>query len=175
MVTFKKFKYIIFSLLAIAVIASATAFSVSYAKWVSPANDSLGANLSTGVWDNPPSTDYTCQFDYGYIIIKSNGAVEHVELEKVKTGSVNKTNNYIIVDYLDEENDIIDGNYILFHIEIAESSNIKIFLGDRNNEIKYSTKGGSVTVDKETGNYVLKSGGTYSGYISMTDGVIAFN
>lgn len=53
MVTFKKFKYVIFSLLAIAVIASATAFSVSYAKWVSPANDSLGANLSTGEWDKP--------------------------------------------------------------------------------------------------------------------------
>lgn len=56
MVTFKKFKYVIFSLLAIAVIASATAFSVSYAKWAAPTTDSVNANLSTGNWNNKPTS-----------------------------------------------------------------------------------------------------------------------
>lgn len=64
MVTFKKFKYVIFSLLALAVIASATAFSVSYAKWVSPTTDSVNANLSTGEWGN--STVSTT--DYGVVV-----------------------------------------------------------------------------------------------------------
>lgn len=54
MVTFKKFKYVIFSLLALAVIASAAASSVSYAKWAGGSNNTqLDAGLSTGEWDKP--------------------------------------------------------------------------------------------------------------------------
>lgn len=80
MVTFKKFKYVIFSLLALAVIASAAASSVSYAKWAGGSNNTqLDAGLSTGEWDNKPS-GLDIDADTGVAYIDSNGEVHTISM-----------------------------------------------------------------------------------------------
>lgn len=46
-----KIKYIVIVMVALAVITSVTAFSVSYAKWTG-GTDSIYADMGTGIWDN---------------------------------------------------------------------------------------------------------------------------
>lgn len=46
-----KIKYIVIVMVALAVITSVTAFSVSYAKWAG-GTDSITADMGTGIWDN---------------------------------------------------------------------------------------------------------------------------
>lgn len=155
MVTFKKFKYVIFSLLAIAVIASATAFSVSYAKWAAPTTDSVNANLSTGNWDKPV-TDIRSQYSNGFLIIGSDG---------------NYTDNEITFNADDEYS---NGDYYKsFIINITdENCRVKLFINDKH--INFDIIKDTSFTKNDDGSYSV-SKGKYECIVSEQDGMQVIN
>lgn len=68
-----KFKYIIVILAALAVVASVTAFSVSYAKWTAGETE-LNASVGIGAWDEStiPSENES-QYDNGIVCVDAKG------------------------------------------------------------------------------------------------------
>jgi len=75
-----KSKYIIVLLAALAVIATATAFSVSYAKWTGGDN-AFNATVSVGEWtEETEPSDNKSQYENGIYCYDGNGKIKDVNI-----------------------------------------------------------------------------------------------
>lgn len=86
-----KLKYIFAVMIALILVASAAAFSVSYAKWTG-GGDSLSAQVSTGVWETEQD-----DFTYG-LTMETNGRKVSVDLQSYLAGDGSAgTGRYFVI------------------------------------------------------------------------------